>query len=167
MVTFRIPAGKHSSRPFRFGLWWAKTAFKWRVKFDESCRYNLIGADQLDTNKLVGIGYLPHHHKNSARFGWRYDTHTGRIELLAYCYIGGRRAIKPLCQVEIGKEYELYLKVLATCYYFEVKESGSSVVLGFEWVNHFHDKKFKFGLWPYFGGQAVAPHEMKIQIEKS
>lgn len=166
-MTFRIPAGKHYARPWRFDLWWLRTAFKWKVKLTESCRYDLKSADQLDTNKLIGIGYLLRHHTDSARFGWRYDGASGQIELLAYCYVSGRRSIKPLCFVEIGKEYDLYLKVLSTCYYFEVKERGGLAVLGFQWIDHFHNKRLKYGLWPYFGGDQVAPHEMKIQIERA
>ena len=165
-MIFRIPLGKHRSRPWRFGLWWRKTSFSWIVKFDESCRYDLNSEDQFDTNKLIGIGYLPHHHKNSARFGWRYWTDRKEIEISAYCYVNGRREIKHICFCEIGKEYRIRLQILANSYYFDVYEPESVKAAGVVFIDHYHSKKFKYRLGVFFGGQAVSPHEMKIEIKK-
>jgi hypothetical protein len=165
-MTFRIPSGKHYSRPWRLGIWWRKTAFSRTVKFDESCRYDLGTDDQYDTNKLVGIGYLPHHHKNSARFGWRYWTDRGEIELSAYCYVDGRREIKHICFCEIGKEYRIKLQVLANSYYFDVYEAGTLKQLGVVFVEHYHRRKFKYGLWPYFGGTSICNHDVTIELKK-
>ncbi len=58
------------------------------------------------------------------------------------------------------------LKVLATCYYFEVLELGQTVPAGSAFIDHYHNKKLCYRLGVYFGGQAVAPHDIKIQIEK-
>lgn len=166
-MNFRIPRGKHRAWPIRFGFWWNKTSFTWLVKFYESCRYDLGNDDQYDTNKLIGIGYLPGHHKDSARFGWRYWTERKEIELSAYCYVNGRRDIRHVCFCEIGKEYRLRLQVLATCYYFDAYEPTAIKAAGIITVEHFHEKKLKYRLGPYFGGNQVAPHEMKIQIYKA
>ena len=165
-MTFRIPAGKHYARPFHFGIWLNKTCFTWLVKFDESCRYDLSNEDQFDTNKLVGIGYLPHHHKESARFGWRYWTERKEIELSAYCYVNGRRVIQHVCFCEIGKEYRIKIQVLANSYYFDAYEQGSLKAMGVVFFEHYHNNKLKYRLGPYFGGNQAAPHEMKIQLEK-
>lgn len=186
-MIFRIPSGKHRARPIRFGFWWRKTSFAWLVKFEESCRYNLGNDDQFDINKLIGIGYLsrprffvtklfnkfwfwklkPIHWANSARFGWRYWTDRKEIELSAYCYVKGRREIRHVCFCEIGKEYRLRLQVLDHSYYFDVYEPTAIKAAGIVTVEHFHNKKFKYRLGPFFGGNRVAPHEMKIQIEKA
>lgn len=165
-MTFRIPRGKHRSRPFRFGFWWRRKSFTWVVKFTESCRYDLGNTDQLDTNKLIGIGYLPGHHKDSARFGWRYDTKTEQVEMLAYCYINGRREIKSICHCMIGQWYDLHLKVLSTCYYLAVHYKGDVRSIGHAWVNHSHGKKFMYRLGVYFGGNARAPHKVEIELVK-
>lgn len=165
-MIFRIPRGRHRARPLRFGLWWRKTSFSWVVKFTDTCRYDLGNDDQFDTNKLVGIGYLPSHHKDSARFGWRYWTDRKEIELSAYCYVNGRRVIQHVCFCEIGKEYVLQLKVLANCYYLSVLERGEMPVIGSAWVDHFHNKHFNYRLGIFFGGQARAPHEMRIEIKR-
>lgn len=166
-MIFTIFKDHHRARPLRFGIYWHKTSFTWKVKFDESCRYDLGNDDQFDTNKLCGIGYLPGHHHESARFGWRYWTDRKEIELSAYCYVNGRRVIQHICFCEIGKEYDLYLKILSTSYYLSVCESGTPTITGFTWVDHSHNKHFKYRLGLYFGGQAKAPHEIKIQLEKT
>jgi len=166
-MIFRIPSGKHRARPIRFGLWWRKNSFTWVVKFTESCRYDLGNEDQFDTNKLCGIGYLPGHHKESARFGWRYWPDMGWVELSAYCYVKGQRVIKNIAFCEIGKEYRLRLQVLATSYYFDVYEPDQVKAAGIVTVEHFHDKKFKYRLGVFFGGNRPAPKEIKIELSKS
>jgi hypothetical protein len=165
-MTFRIPAGKHRALPLRFGFWWRRNSFAWTVKFDESGRYDLGNTDQYDINKLCGIGYLPGHHKDSARFGWRYWADRKQIELWAYCYVNGRREIKQICFCEIGKEYRIKLQVLTTSYYFDVCEPGIIEPCSIILVQHSHKKKFKYRLGVWFGGQARAPHEMEIELTK-
>lgn len=164
-MTFRIPSGRHRSRPFRFGLWWRRTSFSWLVKFDESCRYDLGNDDQFDTNKLVGIGYLWHHHKDSARFGWRYWTERKEIELSAYCYVNGRRVIQHVGFCQIGKQYKIHLTVSKQTYFFGIDDCDSKAIWHTE-VPKYHQKKLKYGLWPYFGGNQVAPHTMKIELKR-
>jgi hypothetical protein len=165
-MTFRIPAGKHYARPWHFSLWWNRSHFSWVVKFDESCRYDLGNEDQFDTNKLVGIGFLPHHHKNSARFGWRYWTERKEIELSAYCYVNGRRVIQHICFCEIGKEYMLMLNATSICYHLHAYERNSTTALGMVTIGHSHDRKLAYRLGCYFGGNQVAPHDVIIELKK-
>lgn len=164
-MTFRIPRGRHRARPLRLGLWWGRKSFAWSVKFTDSCRYDLQNDDQGDTNKLIGIGYLPGHHKDSARFGWRYDTETEQVEILAYCYINGRREIQHICHCMIGQKYDLHLKVLSTCYYMSVHYKADVRSIGYAWVNHGHEKRFMYRLGTFFGGNLVAPHGMEIELK--
>jgi hypothetical protein len=168
-MIFRIPAGKHRARPFRFGFWWRRTSFAWVVKFDESCRYDLQSDDQFDTNKLVGVGYLPGHHKESARFGWRYWTERGEIELSAYCYINGQRVIKHVGFCEIGKTYRIELRISTDAYYFACDEKDGFYYRtnGEAIITHGHRKRFSYRLGVFFGGNRTAPHEIKIDLSKS
>lgn len=165
-MIFRIPAGKHRARPLRFGFWWNRKSFAWVVKFYESCGYDLKSDDQFDANKLCGIGYLPGHHKESARFGWRYWTGRKEIELSAYCYINGRREIKSIGFCEIGKEYKIHLIISKQTYFFGIDDCNTKAIWHTE-VQKYHNKKFMYRLGVYFGGNRPAPHDMKIQIEKS
>jgi hypothetical protein len=169
-MIFRIPSGKHYARPRRFGIYWNRKSFSWKVKFTDSCRYDLRSGDQLDTNKLCGIGYFPgFHHIDSARFGWRYNIETGLIELMAYCYVNKQRIIKPLASCEIGKEYHISLKKISIIYLFDCAVSEGGVYLksiGSTDVPYYHKKKLGYRLPVYFGGNHVAPHEIKIELEK-
>src|SRR5437870_4570444 len=161
-MTFRIPKGWHYALPFFTWLWWNKKVFTWRVTFTDSCRYDLGDNDQLDTNKLCGIGYFPDfHHVDSARFGWRYNTGTGLIELLAYCYVNKQRIIKPIAACEIGKEYLLKLYAGNNLYSLCVLDPVTNAYAGYVTVRYTHKKKLQYGLLPFFGGNRRAPHEIK------
>lgn len=165
-MIFRIPRGRHRAHPLRFGFWSGRKSFTWTVKFTESCRYDLQGDDHLDTNKLIGIGYLPGHHKDSARFGWRYDISTEQVEILAYCYVNGRREIQHICHCMVGQRYDLHLKILSTCYYLAVHYTADVRSIGHAWVNHTHEKKFMYRLGTWFGGQSRAQHDTDIELKK-
>lgn len=163
-MTFRIPRGKHRARPLRLGIWWKRPVFIWNVLFEESCRYDLKTDDQFDTNKLIGVGYLPGHHTDSARFGWRYWQDMGKIELSAYCYIGGQRMIQHLGFVEIGEPYRFQLSITIKAYLFDVYDPEQDKAVGGCNIPHLHTKKLQYRLGCYFGGQSRAPHTMRIQI---
>jgi hypothetical protein len=166
-MTFRIPRGKHRARPFRFAFWWNKIIFTWKVSFTESCRYSLNSPDQGDYNKLIGVGYLPHHHYESARFGWRYIADIGQIEVAAYCYLSGRRISKTLAFCEIGKEYRLELFCLNGSYHFSCCDTAIvKPVISVVDIIHGHRKKLQYRLGTFFGGNQKAPHEIKIQLDK-
>jgi hypothetical protein len=163
-MIFCIPSGKHRARPFRFGLYWNRFSFTWDVRFTESCRYDLKSADQFDINKLCGIGFIPGgHHKNSARFGWRYNEVAGIIELSAYCYINGQRVIKHVANLEIGKVYRIQLRLLCRSYYFICLGDGLNESAEAAYTQ---GKKLSYRLGTYFGGNRPAPHEIKIELKR-
>lgn len=181
----RIPAGKHYSRPFRLGLYYNKKSFSWKVRFTDSCRYDLKSDDQFDTNKLCGVGYLlgwHHmkadggkwmlgpipwiHHNDSARFGWRYWPKLDRIELMAYCYVNGYRVIQNLDFCEIGKLYHLQLNVAEWDYIFNVIDPVFEKSIGGVSIPKVHDKKLAYGLWPYVGGTSTFDHDTIIELTK-
>jgi len=183
-MIFTIPAGKHRARPIRFGLWWRRTHFSWVVRFDESCKYYLGKVDQLDVNKLVGIGYLsrprvivtryfnrfwfwglkPMHWTDGARFGWRYSAEKDKIEIMAYCYIDGEQIIDHLADAFIGESYMLKIEVVKTGYWLTVKGPGYTAE---KIYRHNHNKRLQYRLGLYFGGNQKAPHQMTVKIEKT
>jgi hypothetical protein len=168
-MIFRIPAGRHRARPLRFGIWWNKKSFTWNVQFTDSCRYDLKSNDQYDMNKLCGVGFIPgFHHKDSARFGWRYSDKKGMIELSAYCYVDGNRVINHICFCEIGKTYRIQLRALYRNYVFECDEISNKYLkpTGGIVVKPNHMKKLQYRLGIYFGGSSPCPHEIKIDLKK-
>jgi len=163
MAKFVIRQGSHRALPLSFGIYFGKKVMSRKVTFHEDCRYDLQGEDQKDWNKLFGIGYLWSIHKDSARFGWRYNKDKDRIELSAYAYVNGERIMEYIGDVEIGIEAELSLTIFSDSYnfYFEQQEYSDLVTI------HKASNKFisyKCGL--YFGGNQTAPHAMSVTINK-
>jgi hypothetical protein len=134
----------------------------YHVEFTNSCRYFIKGIDQYDTNKLFGVGYFPHHHKESARFGWRYGR-KGCILISAYCYVNGARVEKNICSVPINTEVEMYLHVSKHAYQFFVVDGDKS--LGAAEIGKSHDKKWGYPLGLYFGGNKTAPHCITVKMK--
>lgn len=133
--------------------------------FTDSCRYNLESDDQFDTNKLCGIGYLPGHHKHSARFGWRYVPVTDTVEVLAYCYVKGERITKNLGYCRIGVEYRIELIAAHGHYLFTLDDMHDNSI-GIADVMHSHRKKLQYRLGVYFGGNKTPDHDIYIKLEK-
>ncbi len=139
LKTYSIKKNKHYSG-FRFRPFFRCREVTVIFKFTESCRYisdDLQLSEQI--NKLVGFGAL-WHHRNSVRIGWRYDAKKDRIKLYTYKYIEGVRIKKHFDTVRIGQYNKLRIKAHRTY-----------------WFGKF--------LYPYFGGKAPAPHDIKILLD--
>jgi len=131
---------------------------QYSITFTPSCKYE-IGSDQSDVNKLFGIGYLPHHHSNSVRFGWRYMK-DDCINVLAYWYRGGKREFLSIADVPIGKEYVYVLTPSSSCHTLEIVGLTEKVSVPVP------KGRFGYLLLPYFGGNKTAPHDIEIFINK-
>lgn len=127
------------------------------ISFDNSCRYDLESEDQLDVNKLWGVGYFPSHHQNSVRFGWRYDKAVDMIEILAYWYKDGARDFSSLGHVGFNERVR-----------YTMWRSPDSHRVRLDYGPPFlvpvSPQKIGYTLRPYFGGNRTAPHTMKIMI---
>jgi hypothetical protein len=162
-----IKQGKH--RAFRLPkLWIGTKEIRRSVVFLPSCKYDLKDADQADTNKLFGIGYLWSHHKDSARFGWRYDNAQNRIVVSAYCYVNGKRIIKDITTCRLNTRYLFTLEIYPDCYEFVVKPELEDMYLPIcERIDKDQSKMIGYGLGFYFGGNRTAPHDITIEIKKA
>jgi hypothetical protein len=153
-IDFKIKSGSHKSSHFL--NYTDKKSFSFFIKFDESCVYKTIDpTNQEDVNKLIGISDGLSHLKNSARFGWRYLN--GRLEILGYTHFNGVFAFEKICDIEIGKEYQCDLEI-GEDYRFSVGDKEIS-------MKRFPKKSgFNYYLWPYFGGNETAPHDINIRV---
>jgi hypothetical protein len=134
---------------------------KFKVKFDSTVIYTTaLSENQLDINKLYGFSDNDaDHHQFSARFGWRWSNNA--LWLFGYTYNNGVRAFKALGTVTIGTENYCSIKVDAASYRFTlndvsdtmIRKSTTSQALGYK-------------LYPYFGGNEVAPHDINIWIKE-
>lgn len=128
--------------------------------FDNTCIYDLEGADKYDINKLFGLYFGGP--KNSARFGW--NSNGGRIDIYAYLHNDGAVESKKLLDCMPNERVDLTLKVTDTDYEFTAaKKSGERARMKFPrkkaW-NHF----FTYRGYPYFGGNQTAPHDMRLEV---
>jgi hypothetical protein len=168
MKTYELKKGSHSASGLHIGITFKKK-IEFRCKFDDSCLYGELGnGDEYDINKLFGFSTTWWHHKQSGRVGWRcIDGET--IQILTYSYNKGKRDIKEHDILGVVKPGELF--------YCTIEDTEKEYVYTFkkgfdeEVVTKTDAKQkdwffFHYLLFPYFGGNKPAPHNMKIHLEK-
>jgi len=133
---------------------------KFAVRFDSTAIYETVSPEnQLDINKLYGFSdNNADHHQFSARFGWRWSDKA--LRLFAYIYNNGSVTSKELTSVTIGAEINCSIKVTSTNYLFSV--DGVTTQLARMATT---EKAKGYQLYPYFGGDEVAPHQINIWIQ--
>lgn len=139
-----------------------------RVYFFQNCEYQLSeNYDQV--NKLYGFseGF---HHWNSARIGWRC-VDGENIELLAYCYINGKRIIKPMIKCKTNTWVFCNIQNKSSKYVFKaLSPNNQSITVSVDKDKSFSFyslfKLFIYRLFPYFGGKMPAPHDMNLYTIK-
>lgn len=167
MKNFIIKRGRHKASGLNFGFTF-KNEVKYRCSLDKSCLYEFNDVDDYDINKLCGFSTTWHHHNQSARFGWRCVDNS-QFEILSYSYIDGERKIN---ETEVfgtvlpNEEFEISIKDSGTAYIYSFKKDNKKRP-----VNFIHKKKkkwflFNYFLYPYFGGNKTAPHDMLIKIKR-
>ncbi len=132
---------------------------KFTVMFDHSAIYQTVDPEnQEDINKLFGFSDNDQHHQQfSARFGWRWSE--GALRLFAYVYNNGELQTQEIRGFPLNQEINCSIKINADTYTFAAGESvvqmprGSSTSMA---------KGYQ--LYPYFGGDEPAPHEVRIWI---
>ena len=155
---FIIPAGKHDNGWKMQSL--QSKILDFSVIFDQSAIYETITKEnQHDINKLMGFSDCNSmHHENSARFGWRWLN--GKLEIHAYAYVNGERITTYIGDVTLNEPTGYQLQITADHYVFYLQ--------GYEPVRIKRgascNKGLYYMLFPYFGGDEVAPHDILIQI---
>lgn len=161
-----IKKGKHYASGLHLRPYLGKRIITWNIKMDISCLYTAVNDDSGDLNKLCGVSF-GHHHKNSLRFAWRPDfNRMGEISIFAYWYTNGQRRSLYIGNIMHNISYR-----------FEIAQHGCSVTFIFDYadqhrmnskatsvrINH-PSMKWGYYLWPYFGGNNTAPHDMTIDL---
>jgi hypothetical protein len=134
---------------------------KFVVKFDNSAEYSTIDAsNQEDINKLYGFSdNNADHHQFSARFGWNWAR--GSLRLYAYVYNNGERSSKEIIAIQPGQEYGCSIKVAGDKYIFSVGTAGVETYRAST-----TELATGYKLYPYFGGNETAPHDVRILIKE-
>jgi len=74
------------------------------VLFHDNAAYIINDEDQWDWNKLCGISLgFNGIHKNSFRFGWRYNPQSEKIELSSYLYTNSNRQFKKVDEIMLNE----------------------------------------------------------------
>lgn len=131
------------------------------AKFDSTAIYsNVIPDNQLDINKLYGFADNNSTHQQfSARFGWRWSDNA--LRLFGYVYNDGIRSSKELGIVSIGAENNCSIKVNPSSYIFSLNGKVDSLPRTSTTA-----KAVGYKLYPYFGGDETAPHNIYIWIRE-
>jgi hypothetical protein len=159
-VHYRIARGEHYSEQGTY----AKveyTELRFLVKFDSSAIYTTANPNnQYDINKLYGFSDNDaHHHEFSARIGWRWSKEA--LRLFGYIYNNGIVNSEEITTINISSENDCSIKISGNSYIFSVngkttsmpRTSTGAVAKGYK-------------LFPYFGGDETAPHDIHIWIKE-
>jgi hypothetical protein len=157
---FTIYKGEHYSQP-RLVESLQSNELMFDARFDETAMYDLGESQyQHSKNKLMGFsGCNQLHHENSARFTWQWVDN--QLEIYAYCYVDNDRVEQYIGTVELYEinRYSIkltdeeYIFTLANYPQVRVKRGTSECTKGIRYM-----------LWPFFGGQLPAPHDVHIDI---
>jgi len=164
---YTIKKGKHYPKGLHVGIAF-RPSITFEAYFDENCLYDMKGVDKYDINKLYGFATTWHHHRQSARVGWRC-LDGKNIQIVTYSYNNGTREndeTDVLGIVKPGEKFMCGIVDLEESYLYAFRKSNELKDV------FFHDAKkpdwffFNYKLYPYFGGNKTAPHDMDIYIRK-
>jgi len=130
------------------------------ITFDKSAAYTTRNPqNQGDINKLFGFSDCGSQHQvNSARFGWRW--YKNNLEIHAYTYQNKVRSAVYIGNVVIGKASRFELRVDKASYVFIL--DGKRVIL----PRACSGIPAGYLLYPYFGGDEPAPHDIHIKFRR-
>ncbi len=155
---FTIPSGSHNSI-FRNEAF-TGSGIDITVVFDESAMYTLdVTSDQADINKLVGFSDCAQDHQSeSARIGWRWFD--DELQILGYTYREGNLSFELMGAIPLNQEVDISIRVVGDTYQFS-GEGLQSITM-----NRTSDCNSgeNYWLWPYFGGNQVAPQTITIKM---
>jgi hypothetical protein len=146
---------------------WKIRTLSVRFIFREACWWSPArNQDDLDQNKLAGIGFGTNHHNNSVRLTWVPDfDKPGVINVYGYTYDekkeGQKFTIAFIRAVHVLEPVNARIECRDGAYFITV---GDATV---RMENNKTDPNLCFRLYPYFGGNNTAPHDMVIELEMS
>lgn len=157
-TTYLLPEGSHGET-WRLETLQADYA-RFEIVFDESAQYTTVDpVNQHDINKLVGFSDCnSQHHVNSARFGWRWLD--GQLEIHAYTYMDEVRMSEYIGTVTLNESHQYRLSMTDDTYVFQLDDLPVVEMPRSKPC----DKGIYYMMWPYFGGDEVAPHDIEIKI---
>lgn len=159
--TFKIKKGKHRSG-YRFWFTFSKK-ISYECKLKSSCIYNIESLDKFDVNKVFGFSTSKHHHQNSARLGWT-SLNGNNIQLWSYIYDNGQRVVGHIANVEANEKFKCTIIAEKGRYKYILEKKDEIIEKDINVISE--HSKFKYLLYPYFGGNLPAPHDIEIILRR-
>ena len=158
---YTIPAGEHSSGSFINHPDNSRISFQFIL--DESAIYETeIAENQHDVNKIYGVSdFGLRHQKYSIRLGWRYLNN--ELELCWLRHEEGRHSAATIRTIDTDVIYNATIDI-KTFYYVIVIDSDTTLVRRRPEGNWGLIRRYY--LYPYFGGNEYAPHDITIKIKE-
>ena len=130
------------------------------VLFDSSAVYKTKDpVNQYDINKLYGLSDCnAAHHTNSARMGWTWNHN--QLEIHAYGYKNGQRNSEFITAIPIGEPVNMSIEMHDSTYLMRVEDKFAELPRGCT------GNGLGYKLFPYFGGDETAPHNVVIKIKE-
>ena len=169
MKSYLIKQGNHYcnvsifERIFSVGYKMKRIFFKF--KFHPECWWTPArNSDDNDLNKLYGLSFgLNSDHSDSVRLAWKPDFNvSGKIDIYGYIYdklADSQHLSQYITSVQTGEDCLANIASNGDKYEFRVNTVNA------EMANTHPDPGLCFRLFPYFGGNNTAPHDMTIEIE--
>ena len=158
---YTIPAGEHSSGSFVNHPNDSKINFQFIL--DESAYYETeIPENQHDVNKIYGFSdFGAKHKKYSIRLGWRYIENN-----LELCWLRHEDGVHSSATIKIIQPDVIYNATIdiKTFYYVIVIDNDTTLVRRRPEGNWGLIRRYY--LYPYFGGNEYAPHDITIKIKE-
>lgn len=158
---FFIKKGNHRSGIYP-NIYFKMLKTKYEVIFSKDCIYKFNDVDDFDVNKLFGLSF-GFHHTNSIRFGWNVDG--DKIAIYAYCYKSGERIMNKITSLSTDITNSFEIKVYDDFYELTIYNKISNSTITYI-TSKPKTVKWGYRLFPYFGGNKTAPHNMEIEMKK-
>jgi hypothetical protein len=161
---YKINKGSHDSANFNSGSFARMQHMHFQAVFNETAIYEVDEADAGDENKLYGFSDCGDHHlRNSARFGWVWNSDKSQLEIYGYTHMYGDHYSKFIGVAELNKPYTYEIKLSGNEYIFRFNGEKITMPRGCDSKN---TSVLSYKLGPYFGGTNKAPHDIYIYIDE-
>jgi len=158
---YTIPEGEHSSGSYFNHPNNSRIIFDFIL--DESAIYESeVPENQYDVNKIYGFSdFGMRHQKYSIRLGWRYID--GEIELCWLRHEDGNHSSATIRTIEPNESYNAVINI--TTFYYQIVIEGDTTLVRRRPKGNWGLVR-RYYLYPYFGGNEFAPHDITIQIRE-
>lgn len=164
MITFTIDKGDNFSNPRKPFSPFFKRELEGEFRFLDESRYNLKNTNQLDWNKLTGISFVDWSfklNKNATLLAWRYDPAANIFEAAPYFNANYEKIFPNIHQIiRFSPEDMGIYRIKHNWIYIQNTNTKQEVMM----THPIKTSHFTWRIQPHFGGDDVAPNEIKLQL---